>query len=131
MRSSFLAGPRSTNPDGSTVFPPGAAPTAIPNGTEYRIVSTLRMIVTSGGDSTLVNFRTRASPIGGLWSEDCTQTVGGDPDGTSYTGGHTFTDTTNVLSSGVLLTIPEPAALGLTALTGIGLLDRARRRPQD
>jgi hypothetical protein len=135
MRSASLTGPRSTDAAGNSVFPAGANPTDIPNGTEYRIISNLRMVVgASAAGSTLVNYRTRVSNTGGFWSEDATEVSTDNGDGTtafSYTGGVSHTDTTDVTGLGVTLsaggTVPEPATLGLAGLAGLGMLARRRK----
>jgi hypothetical protein len=71
-----------------------------------------------------VNFRNRASSTGGLWVENADEVTTDNGDGTYavwYTGGTTFTDTSNVLSGApVTIGIPEPATLGLAAVAGLG-----------
>lgn len=127
VRANLITGPHSVDYLGNTVFPPGAEPTPIPHGTEYRIATTLRMIVTGGSGSTLVNFRSRPSMTGGYWAEDAEEfTI--EEEGTfyGYTGGTSFTDTSNIQGSGVVLAVPEPTSLGLTALASLGLLARRR-----
>jgi len=130
LRSNRMTGPRSTNPDGSTVFSPGAGPSAIAHGTEYRLISTLSMVVSSTGSSTVVNFRRRlgGSPV--FWVEDATEVVTDNGNGTtaySYIEGTQFTDESSVLTSGVTLSVPEPATIGLASIAGLGLLARRRR----
>jgi len=132
-RSAQLRGPRSTDTFGSPVYTQaGSAPTAITDGTEYRIVTTMRMIVSSVGANTNVNFRKRTSSTFGFWSQDATENSTDNQDGTtaySYTGGQSFTDSGTVSSgSPVLLTsVPEPATVGLAALAGLGMLARRRK----
>lgn len=132
IRSLLLSGPRSTSANGASVYPADAAPTSIANGSEYRIVSNLRLVVGNSGFFTEVNFRTRASNTGGFWAQDATEVVTDNGDGTtaySYTGGQAFSDTSDVLSGPpVLVTFdPEPTSLGLAAVAGLGMLVRRRR----
>lgn len=130
IRSASLTGPRWWE-GYQWQFPP-PPPTRIPDGWEYRIVTNLRMVVAGGAGSTLVNFRTRPSNTGGFWAQDATEISTDNGDGTtaySYTGGQSFTNTTNVIGSGVVLqAVPEPAALGLAALASLGLLARRTTR---
>jgi len=135
IRSASLTGPRSTDASGNTVFPAGATPTVIPNGTEYRIVTTLRQIISAEGSDAFTNFRPRLSNTGGFWALDATETATDNGDGTtaySYGGGTSFTDTNTVTTGpGVRVfsggTVPEPVGLGLASLAGLGLLGRRRK----
>jgi len=134
VRSASLTGPRSTDDAGATVFGP-FPPTAIPGGTEYTLVDNLRFVVSTAAGNvgqTLANFRNRVSNTGGLWVENATETSTDNGDTTTafgYSGGTTFTDTSNVPSGpGVLIQIvPEPTTLGLAGLAGLGMLIRRRK----
>jgi hypothetical protein len=125
-----MTGPRSTRLDGVSAFPPGFEPTAIPHGTEYSIVRTMRMFVTDIGGPTLVNFRRRDSVTGGFWAEDANEIATDNGDGTTtytYSGGTTFSNTSSVIGNGVtLIAVPEPATLGLASIAGLGLLSQRR-----
>ncbi|HEY7117287.1 MAG TPA: PEP-CTERM sorting domain-containing protein [Tepidisphaeraceae bacterium] len=126
VRAAQLIGPALDHDD---FHPP---PRPIPGGWAYRIISNLRLNIASVGNGpTAVNFRPRISNTGGFWSLDATEIVTDNGDGTSaysYTGGHSFTDTSLVQAGEpvMLLPVPEPAALGLAVIAGLGLLARRR-----
>ena len=89
------------------------------------------MFITSLGDPTIVNFRRRLGITACYWSEDATEITTDNGDGTtaySYTGGTSFLNETNVTASGVTLSVPEPAVLGLSALACASLMTRRRAR---
>jgi MYXO-CTERM domain-containing protein len=132
FRAAELAGPRTPNPPAGNLGG-GDFPHPIPHGTEYRIVTSLRMFITGSGTQAGVNFRPRISNTGGLWAEDAQElsTVIDNGDGTfqtlyGYTGGNSFTDTSLVQMGSPVILVPEPAALGLALLAGLGLLVRRR-----
>jgi len=134
IRSANLAGPHSTDAAGNSVFNPSFPPTSIPGGTEYTVVNNLRFVVTAGGTATPLNFRNRVSNTGGLWVENANEVTTDNGDGTTatgYSGGTTFTDTSNILSGAPVSiqggTVPEPVGLGLASLAGLGMLARRRR----
>jgi hypothetical protein len=132
IRSANLAGPHSTDSAGNTVYNPSFPPTSIPGGTEYTVVNNLRFVVTALGGVTPVNFRLRASNTGGLWVENASEVTTDNGDGTTatgYSGGQTFTDTSNILAGAPVNVglIPEPATLGLASLAGLGMLARRRK----
>jgi hypothetical protein len=133
VRSPRLTGWRSTDEVGNFVFTQtGSAPTSIPNGTEYRIVTTLRFFVVHINDpsgTTILNFRPRASTTGGFWSQDATEVITNEGDilAYTYTGGQPFTDTTNVISNGVTIVTPEPSMAYASAIAGARMMLRRRR----
>lgn len=129
VRAPELIGPALDNDD---FHPP---PRPIPGGWEYRIITAVRLIITSGGNAqTAVNFRPRISHTGGFWSLDATELSTDNGDGTTaytYTGGTSFTDTSLVQVGAPVMLIPEPAAMGLLAVCGLGLLVRRRVVPRE
>lgn len=134
IRAPLLTGPHSTDAAGNSVFNPSFPPTSIPGGTEYTVINNLRFVVTTASSATGVNFRNRASTTGGLWTENADEVSTDNGDGTTavgYTGGQTFTDTSNVASGAPVLigggVVPEPATLGLAGLAGLGMLARRRK----
>jgi len=130
IRAETLTGPHSTFTSGEVIWRPEFPPTPIPGGTEYTVTDNLRFVVTALGSPAAVNFRNRASNTGGLWAENANEVSTDNGDGTTafgYTGGTTFTDTSNVLSGApVTIGVPEPAALSLASLSALGLLARRR-----
>jgi hypothetical protein len=90
-------------------------------------VGTLRYVVTNGGSNstTSINFRKREWFGVALWYEDSVH----DPDSNTWSGGHTYNSDPNwtVGSPILVVSIPEPATLGLATLATLPVLIRRRR----